>query len=123
MKPIFALFVVLAFLPTCKTSSPVVNTVATTAIDCTKPLVQKIALDTISDGELSLVRDDWKSGLSTLVTKYGIEVVACVVGHIFNQSTSDLRSSTDPNTATKSSRAKIWLDENRIVFTKDSPVN
>ena len=107
----------------CKTASPVVNTVATTAIDCAKPAISKVALDTLTDGELSLVRDDWKNSLSSLVAKYGIEVVACVVGHVFNQSSQDLRASSDPNATTKSSRAKIWLEENKIVFTSAVPTN
>lgn len=117
------LFSVLFAMLSCKTTPPIVNTVATVAIDCTKPAISKVALDTLTDGELSLVRDDWKSSLSSLVAKYGIEVVACIVGHVFNQSNQDLRASSDPNAVTKSSRAKIWLEENKIVFTSATPTN
>lgn len=120
MKKTIVLF---ALLLSCKSTPPIINTAATVAIDCTKPAISKLALDTITDGEISLLRDNWQSSLSTLVSKYGIEVVACVVGHIFGQSSQDtLRASTDINAKTKSTRAKIWLEENKIVFTSATPV-
>lgn len=120
-KAITILFLVC--FASCKSTPPILNTVATVAIDCTKPAISRVAIDTLTDGEISLLRDNWQSSLSSLVTKYGIEVVACVVGHIFGQSSQDyIRASTDINAKTKSTRAKIWLEENKIVFTTPTPV-
>lgn len=122
-RPTSLLVVLVAFLvsSSCRTTDsgqtpggPVVGVVA----DCAKESVGKTALDHLSEVEGALLVKNWRDQLLSIAVQIGEEALSCIIDHIINQSTLDVRASSDANARLKVERGNDWLKERQVTFSR-----